>query len=1253
VSGKARNRITQEGRDRSRGSLAMSDPLTAPGPQERDPLDPHQTVALPPATSASDDALDSPVEASDDSPTIVSRSAPRPSQSPEPAHPEDALSGGVRGRRLAHFELIEPIGVGGMAAVLRARDTQLDRCVALKILPPEMAADAENIRRFHQEARSAAKLDHENIARVFFCGEDQRLHFIAFEFVEGENLRTIIERRGRLPVQEALHCMLQVAAGLAHAARRGVVHRDIKPSNIIITPNGRAKLVDMGLARSLEPQNDKGLTHSGVTLGTFDYISPEQALEPRDADVRSDIYSLGCTFYHAITGHPPVPEGTAAKKLHHHQHVRPPDPRQFVPDLPDEVAVILDRMMAKQPRDRYQSCEQLVHHLLVVARKLGVSADVPEGVLSLEAALPAPPSGRPLLLAALAAVAVVGLIFLIDQSPPSRPPAPSPLTTNPTPTADPLPTKDLSASRPKAESGTKPPLEGPPVVPSVAVYDDPRPSYASLLAWLEEHRDAKAIKIRLADDVDLSSRDRKERQGLLVQNPEVTIESKGNRRPMIRFSYDGASSGGDLRAPLTIESKNASIRGIRFIVDARQAPATPMAAVWFRGGQHKVEECDFFQAQPAPTRSDEPALFLSSVVADAAGKDDSRVSADLTLDRCCFVGFRSLTNKGATEGGHLPEWVLGEADAGQDGVLLRGPVALSVRQSVFGPHAAPFRFEPGKTSRGSPPSPVKVEHCSVLVSGSSAVFDFADGGPVALDVSACLFGRYPSADGSGGMGGGQAVLIHQVGGERVTFQGRDNRYYNLDGFWATPASPEGASWAAFRRRLRDSRLEDANGLLLNESPWLATRPLERLEKQELAEAFQVRGRFALRLKDGLVGAEQVAGVSYLRDRPPPDEPPQETAPRKLTVGEDSDNYDTLAKALLEARPGDVIVIEKDGVLKLDPIALNKPNLSNLTIRGGNDVRPVLTLEPGGEVESALFRVHGGSLRLEHLGIRLQPSREGFDVQAVAVLIDNAQCTLEDCVLTLDRAGQNKTALAVAILPRPGKFMTVDMPTKGTGEKGARLTMENCFVRGEGDLLLSQCSRPVKLGLKNSLVALSGSLLGIEAGGKEAPPDSQVVLNLDHVTTYLGGPLLRVTGKDLRTMLPILCEPSNCLFAAPTGERPFIRFEGEGADRSWLENKLFWTAKHSGYTAFTPMVELQSPGEMQMPQPLGRDQWKTLTREPDSQYDARLAAPPAADVPLTQVTPEQFRPASEDATPVLGADLSSLPRVRERSPEPKE
>src|SRR5713101_8036703 len=317
------------------------------------PTEPKEGPSLPPATPVSvATSIFRPTHpVSDDAPTIISRAKP------QSVHAEDLLKSDLRGRRLGHFELLEPIGAGGMAAVLRARDTQLDRTVALKILPPEMASNPESILRFHQEARAAAKLDHENIARVFFCGEDQGLHFISFEFVEGETLRAHIQSHGRLSVPDAVNYLAQIAGGLAHAAERGVVHRDIKPSNIIITPNGRAKLVDMGLARSVEPRGDLALTQSGVTLGTYDYISPEQALEPRQADVRSDIYSLGCTFYHALTGQAPVPEGTAAKKLHHHQQVAPVDPRQINPEISDDVAAILVRMMAKDPKVRYQKAE--------------------------------------------------------------------------------------------------------------------------------------------------------------------------------------------------------------------------------------------------------------------------------------------------------------------------------------------------------------------------------------------------------------------------------------------------------------------------------------------------------------------------------------------------------------------------------------------------------------------------------------------------------------------------------------------------------------------------------------------------------------------------------------------------------------------------------------------------------------------------------------------------------------------------------
>jgi len=276
----------------------------------------------------------------------------------------------LEGDRLGHFELLEYVGGGGMGAVFRARDTMLDREVALKVLSRSQGADDETRRRFHVEAQSAARLDHQNIARVYYVGEDQGLNFIVFEFIKGVNLRDLVERQGVLALGDAISYTLQVAEALAHANERNVVHRDIKPSNIIVTQEGRAKLVDMGLARLHARTSNDDLTASGVTLGTFDYISPEQARDPRVADVRSDIYSLGCTLYYMVTGRPPFPEGTVLQKLLQHQGDEVPDPRQINPEVPEEIAAILQRMLAKDPRRRFQDPGELIAELLIVADRL-------------------------------------------------------------------------------------------------------------------------------------------------------------------------------------------------------------------------------------------------------------------------------------------------------------------------------------------------------------------------------------------------------------------------------------------------------------------------------------------------------------------------------------------------------------------------------------------------------------------------------------------------------------------------------------------------------------------------------------------------------------------------------------------------------------------------------------------------------------------------------------------------------------------
>jgi len=279
----------------------------------------------------------------------------------------------LQGQQLGHFVLDEFVGGGGMGAVFRGTDLQLGRTVAVKVLSRDQGADPETLRRFKNEAQSAARLDHENIARVFFVGEHEGWNFIVFEFIEGVNLRDMIERGGPLPMEQAIEYTVQVAEALEHAAQRDVVHRDIKPSNVLVTKDGRAKLVDMGLARLHQLEaGHSDLTASGVTLGTFDYISPEQASDPRRADVRSDLYSLGCTMYFMLVGRPPFPHGTVLQKLLAHSGETPPDPRDERPELPPELSKIILRLLAKRPDQRYAQPREFISDMLVLRDRLGL-----------------------------------------------------------------------------------------------------------------------------------------------------------------------------------------------------------------------------------------------------------------------------------------------------------------------------------------------------------------------------------------------------------------------------------------------------------------------------------------------------------------------------------------------------------------------------------------------------------------------------------------------------------------------------------------------------------------------------------------------------------------------------------------------------------------------------------------------------------------------------------------------------------------
>jgi serine/threonine-protein kinase len=326
------------------------------------------------------------------------------------------LSHALRGEMLGHFLLQQFIGGGGMGVVFKALDTTLDRIVAVKVVASHRLGDDDLQRRFLVEAQSTARLDHPNIARVHYIGRDRGLPYIVFEYIDGLNVRDLVAQRGPLPVGEAVSYVYQIAHALAHAWQREVVHRDIKPSNILVTAEGQAKLVDMGLARLRQMDaGDDELTATGITLGTFDYISPEQARDPRLADARSDIYSLGCTLFYMLAGQAPFAQGTGLQKLLQHQSERPPDLRSVRSDVPDSVSRLVRHMLAKAPGDRPQSPVDLVGELTAILDELGVPFPFTA------APLPWTPQSRPVprwkLHAAWAApvAALLALGLLIDR----------------------------------------------------------------------------------------------------------------------------------------------------------------------------------------------------------------------------------------------------------------------------------------------------------------------------------------------------------------------------------------------------------------------------------------------------------------------------------------------------------------------------------------------------------------------------------------------------------------------------------------------------------------------------------------------------------------------------------------------------------------------------------------------------------------------------------------------------------------------
>lgn len=1104
--------------------------LGTPGPLPKPPvdLDPSDPAAL---------LFTSGLEPTDDVPTIVSKTIPKLVKSNEPEPSADIF----KGKKLGHYELIGAIGKGGMATVLKGRDTLLDRTVAVKVLPPDMAQDKENVLRFNQEARSAARLDHENIARVFYCGEDQNLNFIAFEFIEGKNLREILTARKTIPYQEALMYMIQVARGLNHAASRNVVHRDIKPSNIIITPSGLVKLVDMGLARSLGP-NEGGLTQSGMTLGTFDYISPEQALEPRDADHRSDIYSLGCTFYHLITGYAVVPEGTAARKLYHHQHVKPTDPRVLIPQLPDGIAILLDKMMAKLPIDRFQTPQEMLDEMEKVAVSLGLALKDPK-IRNFSTPQILSPSKKnwqyPLI---FIGVFIILLLILMDSMtartigtdgnwPFNSPRNASSESIKSSESAGNKSREISQANNPASESK----------VGATPKYESDDPTLKEIKEWLAKNKDARQVEIILSKDLDLTPENDKQEPGLIINNPQVKIRGKDStKRPNLKLGYDARSATNPVSwSALIIDSDDATLQDINITIDARSTD-TQMHGITFKGKKNLLlRRCEFIQAQAIQSENRQ----MASVMIDSPENTKPMVN----VEDCCFLGFEQIVSP-ISDAGKFESVSYRQPDGGGcDAIQKKGNSRIRISDCVFGPHYAILHFL-GKTD---PDNIVLIQHCSVMLGTRSCLVYAGPQSTPQIEMNHSIVARTPDltlqADND------SAVLIRNTMGPNQTkYKGEENRYHKLEYFISqNQASSPNLDFAAFQARLRENKLgTDETSKILESSPWKSDQPLKLLEEFRLGQAFMVKDtlielRSPDSISDRLIGAEKFLDVSYI-SKPLPSIAANRTEtsnkPRIVDPNEVEDPsklvFKTIESALSSCKGGETILLKHDGELIIKPLRLDKTT-GEITIKPFQGSKPVLISGDTREgVTLAMFLLNESSLKLEDLEIFSKPFLAGARTPSMVTLGKASSINLKNCSITYEKSDAQQLSTMIG-LGTDSNIMMDSMTGKPPAPPNS-IIIEQCKIRGECNLFRNRTSRNCELQISQSFVAITGAIIKLDSSSTGGTVLGGLQARLNKISAFCESIPIQIT-QTKTPATPVNLKINDCI-VYQTAMRELVQLE---------------------------------------------------------------------------------------------------------------